>query len=54
MTKLIYILFSLYLFSCNHPESKDCKRYKNTNTEETLNTESNTVTISYKFVGIKD
>ena len=54
MTKLFYIIFSVCLFSCNHPESKDYKCYKNVSTEETLNTESNAETIGYKVVGIKD
>jgi len=54
MTKLLYILLSLCFFGCNHPESKDYKRYKDVSTEEILNTESNSETVGYKVVGIKD
>ncbi|MBK8621046.1 MAG: thermonuclease family protein [Saprospiraceae bacterium] len=54
MIKLHYIFILLCLFGCNHPESKDFKRYKDVSTEEILNTELNSETDSYKVVGIKD
>jgi micrococcal nuclease len=54
MIKLNYILFLLFLFGCNHPESNDYNRYKDVHTEGILNTESSSETSGYKIVGIKD
>jgi endonuclease YncB( thermonuclease family) len=50
MNKLFYIVSLFCLFGCNHPESKDYKRFKETTIAEETNTESN----SYKVIGIKD
>ncbi len=50
MIKLVHILWLYCLFGCNHPESKDFKRYKEVIIEKEIKSELD----GYKVIGIKD
>jgi endonuclease YncB( thermonuclease family) len=50
MIRILYIICLFHLLGCNHPESKENKRYK----ETTISNETTNETDGYKVIGIKD
>jgi len=54
MTNFYLFVFAFIFFGCNHPESSNYKRYKETYIKEESKSSSSVESIGYKVVGIKD